>query len=88
MRTSCDTVIAILNDKLRHMFGNLSISQAFGEAQVRKLAPDSTIARRPGAARQLLLCTRSTATPAWCTVTFILLLTERDARFLVAERVE
>ncbi len=32
MRQSCDTVIAILNDKLRQMFGNLSISQAFGEA--------------------------------------------------------
>ncbi len=32
MRASCDTVIAILNDKLRQMFGNLSISQAFGEA--------------------------------------------------------
>ena len=32
MRTSCDTVLAILNDQLRQMFGNLSISQAFGEA--------------------------------------------------------
>ena len=32
MRASCDTVLAILNDQLREMFGNLSISQAFGEA--------------------------------------------------------
>ncbi len=32
MRGSCDTVLAILNDQLRQMFGNLSISQAFGEA--------------------------------------------------------
>lgn len=32
MRNSCDTVLAILNDQLRQMFGNLSISQAFGEA--------------------------------------------------------
>lgn len=32
MRSSCDTVLAILNDQLRQMFGNLSISQAFGEA--------------------------------------------------------
>jgi len=32
MRTGCDTVLAILNDQLRQMFGNLSISQAFGEA--------------------------------------------------------
>ena len=32
MRSSCDTVLAILNDQLREMFGNLSISQAFGEA--------------------------------------------------------
>jgi cell division protein FtsZ len=32
MKTSCDTVLAILNDQLRQMFGNLSISQAFGEA--------------------------------------------------------
>lgn len=32
MRASCDTVLAILNDQLRQMFGNLSISQAFGEA--------------------------------------------------------
>lgn len=32
MRANCDTVLAILNDQLRQMFGNLSISQAFGEA--------------------------------------------------------
>ncbi len=32
MRANCDTVLAILNDQLREMFGNLSISQAFGEA--------------------------------------------------------
>ena len=32
MRENCDTVLAILNDQLRQMFGNLSISQAFGEA--------------------------------------------------------
>ncbi|CAN5327132.1 hypothetical protein BH09BAC3_BH09BAC3_28630 [soil metagenome] len=32
MRMGCDTVLAILNDQLRQMFGNLSISQAFGEA--------------------------------------------------------
>ncbi len=32
MKTNCDTVLAILNDQLRQMFGNLSISQAFGEA--------------------------------------------------------
>jgi cell division protein FtsZ len=32
MRSSCDTVLAILNDQLRQMFGNLSISQAFAEA--------------------------------------------------------
>lgn len=32
MRASCDTVLAILNDQLRAMFGNLSISSAFGEA--------------------------------------------------------
>ena len=32
MRAGCDTVLAILNDQLREMFGNLSISQAFGEA--------------------------------------------------------
>lgn len=32
MRAGCDTVLAILNDQLRQMFGNLSISQAFGQA--------------------------------------------------------
>jgi len=32
MRANSDTVLAILNDQLRKMFGNLSISQAFGEA--------------------------------------------------------
>jgi cell division protein FtsZ len=31
-RTSCDTVIVILNDKLRDIYGDLSIGQAFGEA--------------------------------------------------------
>jgi cell division protein FtsZ len=32
LRTSCDTVIVILNDKLREIFGNLSINQAFAQA--------------------------------------------------------
>lgn len=32
MRANSDTVLAILNDQLRQMFGNLSISQAFGQA--------------------------------------------------------
>ncbi len=32
LRNSCDTVLVILNDQVRTMFGNLSISQAFGEA--------------------------------------------------------
>ncbi len=32
LRSSCDTVLVILNDQVRTMFGNLSISQAFGEA--------------------------------------------------------
>ncbi len=32
MRANSDTVLAILNDQLRKMFGNLAISQAFGEA--------------------------------------------------------
>ncbi len=31
-RASCDTVLVILNDKLREIYGNLSIGQAFGEA--------------------------------------------------------
>ncbi len=31
-RSSCDTVLVILNDKLREIYGNLSIGQAFGEA--------------------------------------------------------
>jgi cell division protein FtsZ len=31
-RASCDTVLIILNDKLREIYGNLSIGQAFGEA--------------------------------------------------------
>jgi cell division protein FtsZ len=31
-RSSCDTVLIILNDKLREIYGNLSIGQAFGEA--------------------------------------------------------
>lgn len=32
LRASCDTVLVILNDKLREIYGNLSIGQAFGEA--------------------------------------------------------
>ncbi len=32
LRASCDTVIVILNDKLREIFGNLPISQAFAQA--------------------------------------------------------
>lgn len=32
MRSACDTVLVILNDKLREIYGNLSIGQAFGEA--------------------------------------------------------
>ncbi|MBS1951646.1 MAG: Cell division protein FtsZ [Cytophagales bacterium] len=32
MRASCDTVLVILNDKLREIYGNLAIGQAFGEA--------------------------------------------------------
>jgi cell division protein FtsZ len=32
LRNSCDTVLVILNDKLREMYGNLAIGQAFGEA--------------------------------------------------------
>lgn len=31
-RAGCDTVLVILNDKLREIYGNLSIGQAFGEA--------------------------------------------------------
>ncbi|HEY8935719.1 MAG TPA: cell division protein FtsZ [Cyclobacteriaceae bacterium] len=31
-RQSCDTVLVILNDKLREIFGNLSIGQAFAQA--------------------------------------------------------
>jgi cell division protein FtsZ len=31
-RASCDTVLVILNDKLRDIYGDLSIGQAFGEA--------------------------------------------------------
>lgn len=31
-RSSCDTVLIILNDKLREIYGNLSIGQAFSEA--------------------------------------------------------
>ncbi len=31
-RSSCDTVLVILNDKLREIYGNLAIGQAFGEA--------------------------------------------------------
>jgi len=32
LRSSCDTVLTILNDKLRVIFGNLSISSAFAQA--------------------------------------------------------
>lgn len=32
LRKNCDTVLVILNDKLREIYGNLSIGQAFAEA--------------------------------------------------------
>ncbi|MFZ6009881.1 MAG: cell division protein FtsZ [Bacteroidota bacterium] len=32
LRQSCDTVLVILNDKLREIYGNLSIGQAFAQA--------------------------------------------------------
>lgn len=32
LRENCDTVLVILNDKLREIYGNLSISEAFGQA--------------------------------------------------------
>ncbi len=32
LRKTCDTVLVILNDKLREIFGNLSIGQAFAQA--------------------------------------------------------
>lgn len=32
LRQNCDTVLVILNDQLREIFGNLSINQAFGQA--------------------------------------------------------
>ncbi len=32
MRQYCDTVLVIMNDKLREVFGNLAISEAFGQA--------------------------------------------------------
>ncbi|HEY5692073.1 MAG TPA: cell division protein FtsZ [Cyclobacteriaceae bacterium] len=32
LRASCDTVLIILNDKLREIYGNLSIGQAFAQA--------------------------------------------------------
>ena len=32
LRQNCDTVIVILNDKLREIYGNLSINQAFSQA--------------------------------------------------------
>jgi cell division protein FtsZ len=32
MRVACDTVLVILNDKLREIYGNLAIGTAFGEA--------------------------------------------------------
>lgn len=31
-RSSCDTVLVILNDKLREIYGNLPVGKAFGEA--------------------------------------------------------
>src|ERR1043165_4065364 len=35
LRQSCDTVLVILNDKLREIYGNLAVGQAFGEADNR-----------------------------------------------------
>ncbi len=32
LRENCDTVLVIMNDKLREIFGNLSVSQAFAQA--------------------------------------------------------
>src|SRR6478736_4262179 len=32
LRASCDTVLVILNDKLREIYGNLAVGQAFAEA--------------------------------------------------------
>ncbi len=32
LRASCDTVLVILNDKLREIYGNLAVGQAFSEA--------------------------------------------------------
>lgn len=32
LRESCDTVLVILNDKLREIYGNLAIGEAFGQA--------------------------------------------------------
>ena len=32
LRHSCDTVLVILNDKLREIYGNLPIGQAFAQA--------------------------------------------------------
>jgi cell division protein FtsZ len=32
LRTGCDTVLVILNEKLREIYGNLAVGQAFGEA--------------------------------------------------------
>src|SRR5690606_15340692 len=32
LRQNCDTVLTILNDRLRDIYGNLSIGQAFAEA--------------------------------------------------------
>src|SRR5690606_2837660 len=32
LKENCDTVLVILNDKLREIFGNLSISEAFAQA--------------------------------------------------------
>jgi cell division protein FtsZ len=32
MRQNCDTVLVIVNDKLREIYGNLTISQAFAQA--------------------------------------------------------
>ena len=32
LKQNCDTVLVILNDKLREIFGNLAISEAFAKA--------------------------------------------------------
>ena len=32
LKEHCDTVLVILNDKIKEMYGNLSIREAFGQA--------------------------------------------------------